>query len=152
MEGTKRGNDQACDTQDAEQWRSLSAAYRDVDRLPPDPDVVETVWRWLVDPAVDFSGLVVDEESVLVGFAVYRWFPRPASATFGVYLDDVFGEESARGRGHAQKLIGAIVEIARDQQASVVRWIAASENVPARRLYERVATRTGWITYEADPL
>ena len=32
----------------------------------------------------------------------------------------------------------------------VVRWITAADNDRARAAYERVATRTSWVTYQLD--
>jgi hypothetical protein len=32
-----------------------------------------------------------------------------------------------------------------------VRWITAEDNARARRLYDRVAQKTHWVTYEIRP-
>jgi hypothetical protein len=32
----------------------------------------------------------------------------------------------------------------------VVRWITAADNARARGAYERVSTRTEWVTYQLD--
>ncbi len=55
-----------------------------------------------------------------------------------------------RGLGAARALIARLQSIAADEGCSVVRWITADDNHRARSLYDRVATRTTWITYDAE--
>jgi hypothetical protein len=31
-----------------------------------------------------------------------------------------------------------------------LRWITAADNVTAQKLYDRIATRTSWVTYERE--
>lgn len=37
------------------------------------------------------------------------------------------------------------------EHATVVRWVTAEDNDVARRLYDRVATATAWVTYDRVP-
>jgi hypothetical protein len=48
-------------------------------------------------------------------------------------------------------LIHRLTEIAGSEGRSVVRWITADDNHPAQALYDQVATRTHWVTYDAAP-
>jgi ribosomal protein S18 acetylase RimI-like enzyme len=57
-------------------------------------------------------------------------------------------QESARGSGAASALIARLERIARERGAGIVRWITASDNLTAQKLYDRVATRTSWLTYD----
>ena len=66
-------------------------------------------------------------------------------------LDDLFADPAARGRGVGAALIAQLQQIARDEGATVVRWITADDNATAQRLYDRVATKTRWLTYDAAP-
>jgi hypothetical protein len=45
-------------------------------------------------------------------------------------------------------LIGEIVEIAKKRGWPKIRWITADDNYRARTLYDRVAMKTQWNTYE----
>ncbi len=49
-----------------------------------------------------------------------------------------------------EQLIAAVAEVARRDGASMLRWITAEDNADAQRLYDRVARRTTWVTYEQD--
>lgn len=83
--------------------------------------------------------------------AHYRTFARPLSASHGLFLDDLFTSSEARGRGVASALLTRLAEIARDEGATVVRWITAGDNATARSLYDRVSTQTPWVTYDLAP-
>ena len=83
-----------------------------------------------------------------MGFAHHREFARPSSGKRGLYLDDLFTEASLRGRGVGRALIARLTEIGRGRGASKVRWMTASDNHTAQRLYDDVAERTDWLTYD----
>lgn len=132
-------------------WNELYRGYRDFYEKPHDPAVFETVWAWLTDPAHGSRGLVAELDGSVVGLAHFRTFARPIDAAQGIYLDDLFTAPSARGSGVAGALLTALAELARDEGASMVRWITAESNAPARRLYDRVAKHTPWVTYDLSP-
>ena len=66
----------------------------------------------------------------------------------GIYLDDLFTAANARGTGAGTALIGRLEEIARERGAGVVRWITANDNFVGQKLYDRLASRTMWVTYD----
>lgn len=134
-------------------WAPLFRAYRDFYRLEPDEAVVERVWSWLADAAHEVSGLVaLDDDDAVVGIAHWRRFSRPSTGTVGIWLDDLFTSPAGRGRGVGGALIAELQRIAAAEGRSVVRWITADDNATAQRLYDRVATRTSWLTYDAKPV
>ncbi|GAB3606069.1 hypothetical protein GCM10027413_14780 [Conyzicola nivalis] len=59
-----------------------------------------------------------------------------------------FYDPSARGTGTATTLIDAVTERARAAGGGTLRWITAADNVTAQRVYDRVADRSTWVTYE----
>ncbi|WP_092502518.1 GNAT family N-acetyltransferase [Agrococcus jejuensis] len=136
---------------DREQWATLFRAYREFYRLEADEAVVDRVWSWLADADHEVRGLVAEADGALVGIAHHRRFARPSTGTVGVWLDDLYAAESVRGTGVGHALIAHLGGIAALEGASVVRWITADDNVTAQRLYDRVATRTRWLTYDATP-
>jgi GNAT superfamily N-acetyltransferase len=56
-------------------------------------------------------------------------------------------DAAARGRGIAAALIAAVCEAARREGAGRVYWHTQESNATARRLYDRVAERSGFIVY-----
>jgi len=137
------------DRLDHDQWAALFRAYREFYRLNPDEAVVERVWSWIGDPGHETNALVAATgNGALVGIAHYRRFARPSTGSIGIYLDDLFTDVEHRGTGVGRALIAAVTEIGAREGCSIVRWITAGDNRPAQRLYESLATRTSWLTYD----
>lgn len=137
---------------DESRWRELFRAYRAFYELPESEDVVSRVWGWLLDPEHECRGLVVEGDGRIVGIGHYRRFSRPSTGTVGIWLDDLFTDPSARGRGVGRALIARLTQIAGAEDCSVVRWITKEDNARARAVYDLVATRTQWVTYDAAPV
>lgn len=135
--------------EDREQWGLLYQGYADFYEVRQTPEMRDTVWSWLHDETKEPQGLVAAKPSgQLVGLAHYRSFARPLSATTGCFLDDLFVGPDERGSGAADALINAIKEIAAVKGWSVIRWITADNNYRARAVYDRLATKTQWVTYD----
>ncbi|MCS3428795.1 GNAT family N-acetyltransferase [Leucobacter aridicollis] len=138
----------AVDPGEREAWQATYRGYRDFYEKEHDPAVFDTVWGWLHDPAHETRGLVAELDGEIVGLAHYRSFARPLAGSTGIYLDDLFTTPAARGMGAGSALIRRLEEIARDEGATLVRWITADSNATARSLYDKVATQTPWVTYD----
>ncbi|QJU52791.1 GNAT family N-acetyltransferase [Herbiconiux sp. KACC 21604] len=137
---------------DEASWAELYAGYRAFYGLAEDPASVTTTWEWVRDSEHGLFGLVaVDESDRLVALANLRWFARPSTATIGLYLDDLFTAPEARGTGAATALLREAAERAGEGGGSVVRWITATDNATARRLYDAHAVATPWVTYDMKP-
>jgi len=130
-------------------WERLYAGYAAFYKAAQTPEMRARVWSWLRDPAHEVKGLVaVTPEGRAVGLAHYRPFARPLSATTGGFLDDLFVDPEFRGRRVADALIEAVAQRGRERGWSVIRWITADDNYRGRGVYDRLATRTMWITYD----
>ncbi len=130
-------------------WDQLFRGYRDFYLKPHRPEVYETVWSWLMNDAHETRALVAENDSgELVGFAHYRTFARSIDGGTGIFLDDLFTDPDARGSGIASQLIHELAAIAEREGASLVRWITAEDNETARRLYEKLAKRIPFVTYD----
>lgn len=132
-------------------WKRLFTAYREFYRLAPDVDVVNRVWSWINDDAHETNALVAVADGKIVGIADYREFARPSTGSVGIWLDDLFTDPDCRGAGIGRSLIAELRAMAQARGHSVVRWITASDNHTAQRLYDDIATRTQWVTYDAAP-
>lgn len=139
------------EARDRAAWGLLFSAYREFYRLVPDDGVVERVWMWITKPNPDIQCLVAERDGSLVGIANYRAFARPSNGTTGLWLDDLYVLPEHRGRGIGRALIASLQQIAREQGYSVVRWITDENNHQAQLLYDVVAARTHWVTYDARP-
>jgi GNAT superfamily N-acetyltransferase len=132
-----------------ESWAPLFRAYRAFYDLAADEAVVERVWSWIHSPAQETNALIaVTNDAVTVGLAHYRRFARPSTGTVGIYLDDLLTDPAHRGTGIGRALIEAVTEIGAEQGCSILRWITAADNAHAQKLYNTIATRTTWLTYD----
>ncbi|PRI10399.1 GNAT family N-acetyltransferase [Leucobacter massiliensis] len=136
---------------DEARWRELYRGYREFYKLAADEAVVSTVWGWLMDPAHVCEALVAEHAGRVVGLANHRWMPRPSTGDEGLWLDDLFTDPEVRGRGVGRALIAGLVEIAAARPGASVSWITAADNHQAQALYNKVAYRTHWVTYDTDP-
>jgi Predicted acetyltransferase len=130
-------------------WLGLYADYGTFYDTPLSDEKALRVWSWLTDAAHESRALLaVDETDAPVGLAHYRAFARPLAGGRGLYLDDLFVAPDARGHGAATALIEAVRERAATEGCTLVRWITAADNETAQRVYDRVAERTEWVTYD----
>ncbi len=137
---------------DRDAWNRLYADYAEFYRVSQTQQMRDRVWRWIHDEAAETECFIaVDESGVVVGLAHFRGFARPLSASRGCFLDDLFVTPPARGGGAAQALMSALAREAHLRDWSVVRWITAEDNYRARALYDRVAVKTAWLTYDMQP-
>ncbi|MCH8565274.1 GNAT family N-acetyltransferase [Nesterenkonia sp. LB17] len=136
---------------DRDAWSVIFRAYRDFYGKTHDSTIIDTVWKWIIDPEHSTRCLIAEDEGRVIGLGHFRTFARPIVGGHGLYLDDLFTVPSARGTGAASAILQRLVGIAHDEDATVVRWITAESNETARRLYDQVATQTHWITYDLSP-
>lgn len=130
-------------------WEQLYAGYAAFYKVAQTAEMRARVWDWLQDPDHEVEGLVaLDGEGRAIGLAHFRPYSRPLMATTACFLDDLFVDPAARGSGAAQVLIGAVAAIARARGWSLLRWITAENNYRARAVYDRLAERTSWVTYD----
>lgn len=130
-------------------WLPLFASYGEFYGTPVPDEKALLVWSWISEKQHGVSALVAeDEDGSLVGLAHYRTFPRPLHGGTGIYLDDLFVAPESRGKGIATALIERVTEIARSEGAGIVRWVTAPDNDEAQILYDKVADRTDWVTYD----
>ena len=135
--------------EDRRAWGDLYAGYAAFYRVEQREAMRERVWGWIHEPAHEVEGLIaVDAGDRPIGLAHFRPFARPLAAVTGCYLDDLFVAPAARGGGAAEALIGAVEAEARRRGWPLVRWMTAEDNYRARAVYDRLAARTAWLTYE----
>lgn len=133
---------------DHERWRTLFTAYGVFYETAFDDAVLEGVWAWLMDAEHPLICLVAEHAGEVVGFAHLREQPDTFTAGPGWYLDDLYTVPEVRGSGAGTALLEAIAAHARAHGGGTIRWITAADNTRAQGVYDRLATRTSWVTYE----
>ena len=134
---------------DRNEWDRLYAGYAAFYKVEQTPAMRDKVWSWLMDEKTEVHGLVAGiEGGKLIGITHFRPYARPLSASTGGFLDDLFVDPQARGSGVADALIDAVKSEGQMRGWTVIRWITAEDNYRARSVYDRIAERTKWVTYD----
>ena len=130
----------------------LFAGYATFYKVEQTAEMRETVFGWLMDVDHTSNALVAQDASgTLIGFTHYRPFVSQLRAATNCFLDDLFVDPNARGSGAAEALIKGVGEVAKAKGWGVVRWITADDNYRGRGVYDKLATRTMWLTYDMKP-
>lgn len=136
---------------DYAQWQTLFSAYADFYKMPMDRTILENVWSWIFDDSKAFFSLIAkDENGQAVGFMHYRAMPSPLRGREVGFLDDLFVDPECRGSGIVDALFDALTESAKAHGWPNVKWITADNNYRGRAVYDRVANKTHWQTYQLD--
>jgi ribosomal protein S18 acetylase RimI-like enzyme len=131
-------------------WERLFAAYGEFYETTFDAPVLDRVWSWLMDAQHPVTGFVALHDGEVRGFAHVREQPDTFTAGPGWHLDDLYVDEQLRGSGAGTAIIDAVAAHATANGGGTLRWITAHDNARAQRVYDRLATRTSWVTYEKE--
>ena len=135
---------------DHDAWRELFREYGAFYETTFDDEVYAGVWGWLLDPGHEVSAIVAVDGGELVGFAHIRRVADTFTAGPGWFLDDLYVAPGHRGTGVARALIERGYADATAAGGGTFRWITAADNETAQLLYDRIATRAGWVVYEKE--
>ncbi len=139
----------ALEVADREAWRALFRAYGAFYETAFSDDHLDRVWDLLLREGSGVDAVIAEQDGAVVGIAHYRRHPDTFTAGHDWYLDDLYVDPDARGAGHATDLIQHLARIARENgPGGTLRWITAADNARAQRVYDRLAKRTSWVTYE----
>ncbi len=135
---------------DREAWQRLFVDYGVFYETAFGDDVLDGVWAWLMDARHPLTAFVAVHDGAVKGFAHVREQPDTFTAGPGWFLDDLYVELELRGSGAGTALIEALAAHATAHGGGTLRWITAHDNDRAQRVYDRLATRTSWVTYEKE--
>lgn len=136
---------------DHKPWLSLWEGYQKFYEMTVPDGVTNTTWSRMLDASEPvFAALAIDEAGVAVGLVHWLYHLSTSAESRYCYLQDLFTAPASRGRGVG----GALIEFVRRQAASDgcsrVYWLTHETNSVARRLYDKVSTRTGFIQYRLN--
>lgn len=127
-------------------WDVLARGYKAFYRTPTGAGEFDAAWRRLL-AAREVHGLGAKLDGRLVGITNYL-FHASTWAPSVCYLQDLFTDPEARGRGVARALIEAVAQRARAGGAQRCYWLTQENNHVARALYDKVAQFNGFIRYD----
>ena len=124
-------------------WRGYQAFYK-VDIAP---DVTAATWARLLDAAAPIDGVLAWQGGQAVGLAHSVRHLSTWSIADKCYLNDLFVSPDVRGRGIGRALIAEVYARAAEAGCGAVYWLTHETNATAMRLYDVVASRSGFVQY-----
>ena len=85
--------------------------------------------------------LFAEMEGKAVGFAIYFLTFSSFLARPGIWLDDLYVDESERGRGAGKALLAHLAKIAKERGYGRVEWVTAADNAKGLAFYRRNGAR-----------
>lgn len=132
---------------DFEQWLPLWEGYNTFYERTVPAEVTRTTWTRFFDAYEPMHAVVAEENGRLLGLVHYLFHRNTAMIAPTCYLQDLYTAAEARGKGIGQALIEAVYERAQAAGSPRVYWMTQESNTTARKLYDRVAERSGFIQY-----
>ena len=137
---------------DCQRWLQLWQGYLCFyERELPD-EVTAHTWKTLLAPDRGHDGIAAfDESEQLVGFAHFLFHRSTWAISDYCYLEDLFVDPDARGKGAGMALIAGVEKAARAEGCARLYLTTAEQNSSARKLYDRALGTADFVRY-AKPL
>ncbi|MEI2296474.1 GNAT family N-acetyltransferase [Ensifer sp. MJa1] len=136
---------------DYEQWLPLwdgyNAFYGRSGATALDPAITAMTWSRFFDAYEPVHALVAESEGQLIGLTHYLFHRSTTMIQPNCYLQDLFTNAQARGKGVGRALIAGVYEAARAVGAPRVYWMTHETNETAMTLYDKVAEKSGFLVY-----
>jgi GNAT superfamily N-acetyltransferase len=139
------------EAKDRSEWEVLYRGYADFYEVEMTDEKLSTLWSWLHDPSHVEECRVYESDGHLVGLMHFRAMPSPLRAGDVCFLDDLFVDPVERGKNAGKQLLEDLQDVASERGWDAIRWITRDTNYRAKALYDRMATKTYWHTYEMAP-
>jgi GNAT superfamily N-acetyltransferase len=131
---------------DQPRWLELARGYKAFYKTQVTDAEYARTWRRLLGNDRVW-GLGAQLDGRLVGITHY-FFHTATWHNEVCYLQDLFVDPAARGRGVARALIEAVATAARERRAERLYWHTQDHNATARALYDKVAKFNHFIRYD----
>ncbi len=132
---------------DFDNWLPLWKAYQRFYEVDITEAVTLKTWARFLDPAEPMHAALAMAGDDALGLVHSIYHRSTWTTTDDCYLQDLFVTDAARGGGVGRTLIEHVYADARRRGASRVYWLTHESNDTARRLYDRIADRSGFIHY-----
>ena len=135
-------------------WDRLFRAYIAFYEASVPDDVIALTWLRALEGADGLCGLIAVDAAAgdALGFATLVFHRSTWSPTWYCYLEDLFVDAAARGRGIGRALIEATYAEADRRGATRTYWATQAKNAEARRLYDDIGELTEFVQYRRREL
>jgi ribosomal protein S18 acetylase RimI-like enzyme len=128
-------------------WRRLWAGYIAFYEAEVSEEVTTATWRRMLTPGSRLFARLAEADGEVCGFTISilhagTWTTQPLC-----YLEDLYVDPAARGRGVGRALIEDLIALARTRGWSRLYWHTRATNAAARRLYDRFVPADDFVRY-----
>mgnify|MGYP005616400175 FL=1 len=98
------------------------------------------------------KALICEEDGIAIGFAVYFYNYSTWLGKKGIYLEDLYVNESKRGKGAGKAMIKYLAKKAISENCGRFEWACLDWNTPSREFYESLGAvaLNEWIGYRLE--
>ena len=131
-----------------EQWLPLWQEYLNFYKTQLSNEQISLSWKRITNSEqADMFGFAIQVNDEVVGFVhlishMSMWTDKPCC-----YLQDLYVNTQYRNQGLARKLIEHSYQVCSGKYDRVY-WLTHESNLTAQYLYDRIATKTGFIQYK----
>jgi len=131
-------------------WKGYNAFYKRTGPTAVSDEVTRTTWSRFFDGYEPMHAQVAEHEGKLVGLVHYLFHRNTVMLGPVCYLQDLFTDDTLRGKGVGKALIEAVYVHAKAAGSPRVYWHTHETNKTAMRLYDYVATHSGFVVYRKE--
>jgi GNAT superfamily N-acetyltransferase len=138
-------------THEIEEMLPLIRAYCEFYETEPNDEGLRTMFETLISEPSQGAVFIARADGKAVGFAPLDWkWSSLKGARLG-YLEDLFVDPEARGRGIADALIEVCAERCRELGMPALEWLTAPDNHRAQKVYNRTGAESGpYLEYDLE--
>ncbi|MBJ8450212.1 GNAT family N-acetyltransferase [Acinetobacter bereziniae] len=131
-----------------EQWLPLWQGYLRFYNAQMGDEQIRLSWKRITNPdQTVMFGFAIKVNGQVVGFVHLISHPSMWTNLPYCYLQDLFIDEKFRNQGLAQQLIKHCYQVCTGKFDRIY-WLTQASNITAQYLYDRIATKTGFIQYK----
>jgi len=131
-------------------WQGYNTFYGRSGATALPDDITQTTWARFFDTYEPVHAMVAEHDGRLVGLVHYLFHRSTISIAPTCYLQDLFTDQTTRGKGVGRALINAVYEQAKLAGVTRVYWLTHETNSTAMKLYDQVAERSGFLVYREN--
>lgn len=137
-------------TADLSDFPRIFELIKEFSNFQKTPEKVKITLEEMVENASFIQALALENDSgEIVGFASY--FPSYHSWTGkAIYVDDLYIQPDYRQGGWGKSMLQLIIEKAKSDNCSKVRWLVSSWNIPAINFYQALGAQLEEVDIVCD--
>ena len=132
---------------DKQRWFILWQGYLDFYKTELSTEQSSLTWQRILDPEFNMKCAVAIDDGLIVGFTTFSLQNSTWSEGGHCYLEDLFVDPAARGKGVGRALIEHVKSYAIENNCSRLYWNTDEDNATARKLYDTYALESGKRQY-----